>query len=73
MASQADFNADFPVKPSCLVKLDGGAERPWIVSIKERAGDVVIYAGVSEDGAHRIVLNRDNKVLLCGLPYEMLS
>ena len=42
---------------SCLLKLDGSAECPWLLS----AGGV-LYAGVSLDGAHRISLRTDFEV-----------
>ena len=48
----------FTCENSCLVKLDGSAERPWLMS----AG-LVLYAGVSEDGAHRISLGSDFEVI----------
>lgn len=50
----------FTCENSCLLKLDhpdGCTVRPWLIS----AG-LVLYAGVSEDGAHRILLGRDCEV-----------
>ena len=47
----------FSCENGCLLRLDGSSERPWLIS----AG-LVLYAGVSEDGAHRILLGRDCEV-----------
>ena len=47
----------FTCENSCLLKLDGSAERPWILS----AG-LVLWTGVSDDGAHRISLDSNFEV-----------